>query len=231
MLLFLPLWAEVADEEKAQKLVGQLTDTQQFWREYGVPSLSAGDSYYNDKGYWNGPVWVQWNYLIYRGLQNYGYKETADTLADKVYQAVIEGLERDHTFWEFYSPDESWGGYHQAYIWTGIVARMMLEQADKTVGINDQPSTSLPEEYILKQNYPNPFNNSTVIQYELPNDSRVTLSVYNMTGQKVATMVNETQAAGNYEVRFKRKDLASGVYFYQLKTSGRNQTRKMILLK
>ncbi len=60
---FLPLWAGVADKQQASYLVKHLTDTASFWRRYGVPSLAANDSYYNPRGYWNGPVWIQWNYL------------------------------------------------------------------------------------------------------------------------------------------------------------------------
>ncbi len=54
-------------KDQAARLVAKLKDTSKFWREYGVPSLAADDRYYNPKGYWNGPMWVQWNYLIVRG--------------------------------------------------------------------------------------------------------------------------------------------------------------------
>lgn len=124
---FLPLWAGVADEQRATRLVGKLTDTAQFWREYGVPTLSAQDSYYNDKGYWNGPVWVQWNYLIMLGLQDYGYHEEARALVDRVVAGMVSVLKDNHNLWEFYSPDEPWGGYHKTYIWAGIINRMMMD--------------------------------------------------------------------------------------------------------
>ncbi|MCD4775191.1 MAG: hypothetical protein K8S15_03970, partial [Candidatus Aegiribacteria sp.] len=61
---FLPLWAKSATDEQAEELVRVLTDTDKFWRVYGIPSLAADDIYYNPEGYWNGPVWVQWQYLI-----------------------------------------------------------------------------------------------------------------------------------------------------------------------
>ncbi|MEJ2637048.1 MAG: trehalase family glycosidase, partial [Calditrichia bacterium] len=64
---FLPLWAGVASKSQAEILVKKLTDSSKFWREYGVPSLSADDPYYNPTGYWNGPVWVEWDYLIEHG--------------------------------------------------------------------------------------------------------------------------------------------------------------------
>ncbi|MCB2211100.1 hypothetical protein KQI52_03190 [bacterium] len=123
---FLPLWAGIATEEQAERLVREhLTNPDEFWREYGVPSLSADDPYYKPQGYWNGPVWVQWNYLIVRGLLRYGYVDEARELAERVSAGMSEVLAETHTMWEFYSPDEAWGGWHQTYIWAGIVTRMM----------------------------------------------------------------------------------------------------------
>ncbi|WP_128544143.1 MGH1-like glycoside hydrolase domain-containing protein [Larkinella soli] len=127
---FLPLWAGVAPPEQAKRLVEKLTDPQQFWRPFGVPSLSARDPYYNAKGYWNGPVWVEWDYLIVRGLLDYGYKKEARELTDRVARGMIDVLKKDHNLWEFYSPDEAWGGYHKTYIWAGIINRMMMDTQD-----------------------------------------------------------------------------------------------------
>jgi len=124
---FLPLWAGVADKEQAAALLKHLTDPKQFWRKYGVPSLSADDPYFNDKGYWNGPVWVQWNYLIERGLLDYGYPKEAAQLVGKVSDVMVDRLSKDHNLWEFYSPDNLWGGYHKTYIWAGIINRMMKD--------------------------------------------------------------------------------------------------------
>lgn len=124
---FLPLWAGVADKQRAARLVEKLTDTTQFWRPYGIPTLSARDSYYNDKGYWNGPVWVQWNYLIQLGLQDYGYHDVAEELVDRVAKGMVAVLKENHNLWEFYSPDHPWGGYHKTYIWAGIINRMMMD--------------------------------------------------------------------------------------------------------
>ncbi len=124
---FLPLWAGVATEAQAKRLVEKLRDPTKFWRKYGIPTLAADDPYYDDQGYWNGPVWVQWNYLIERGLLNYGYKDLAKELVDRVAKNMIEQLKKDHQLWELYSPDEQWAGHHKQYIWAGIIARMMME--------------------------------------------------------------------------------------------------------
>jgi hypothetical protein len=127
---FLPLWAGIADSARAARVVRKLTDPAKFWRQFGVPSLAADDSYYNPKGYWNGPVWVEWMYLIERGLLEYGYKAEARQLVDRVAAGMIEQLRKDHNLWELYSPDEAWAGFHKTYIWAGLIARMMRDVAE-----------------------------------------------------------------------------------------------------
>ncbi len=124
---FLPLWAGVASKNQAAALVRIMTDTSKFWRRFGVPSLSADDPYYNPSGYWNGPVWVEWEYLLERGLLRYGYRNVAKDLVNHVVSNVIAQLKKDHYFWEFYDPDRQWSGYHRTYIWSGLVSRMLLD--------------------------------------------------------------------------------------------------------
>jgi len=124
---FLPLWAGIADTQQARRLVEKLTDPKKFWRPYGIPSLAADDPYYDPKGYWNGPMWVEWNYLIVRGLIDYGYYRQARELVNRVAAGMIAQLKKNHDFWEFYSPDEQWAGYHRTYIWAGLMGRMLLD--------------------------------------------------------------------------------------------------------
>ena len=98
-----------------------------------------------------------------------------------------------------------------------------------------------PAQFMLEQNYPNPFNPSTNIDYNLPFDSKVSLEVYNIIGNKIAQLVNEEQLAGYYSVNFNsssiNRNISSGVYFYRItavdKTTGNNFSaiKKMILLK
>ena len=81
-------------------------------------------------------------------------------------------------------------------------------------------------------NYPNPFNPTTKIRYELPISGQVSIEVYNITGAKVRTLVNEKKASGLYEVEFDGRGTASGVYFYSLSVDGvLIDTKRMILLK
>ena len=90
---------------------------------------------------------------------------------------------------------------------------------------------SKPQRFMLAQNYPNPFNPSTTIPYELPDRVHVLLTVFNMLGQKVASLVNTDQTAGHHEVRFDGSGLASGVYLYRLEAGDNMQTRKLLLLR
>jgi len=93
------------------------------------------------------------------------------------------------------------------------------------------PNTGNPFQFNLSQNYPNPFNPSTKISYQLPVKSLVTLRVYDIIGREVATLVNEQQNPGLYDVTFDGSWLASGVYFYRIEAGTFIQTKKFVLLK
>ena len=95
----------------------------------------------------------------------------------------------------------------------------------------DEQNNELPVEYKLLNNYPNPFNPSTVISYQLPANSPVTLKIFDVLGREIATLVNKQQQPGNYKINFNANNLASGIYFYMLKAGNFIQTKKMILLR
>jgi len=88
-----------------------------------------------------------------------------------------------------------------------------------------------PVEYSLSQNYPNPFNPSTTISYSIPNDGLVTLKVYDILGNEVATLMNELQTAGVKNITFDASELSSGVYYYQLVSGEFTSTKKLILMR
>ena len=98
-------------------------------------------------------------------------------------------------------------------------------------GVIGDPDGGLPVGYKLSQNYPNPFNPTTKVKYTIPKMSQVTLKVYNLIGQEVATLVNEVQPAGNYIALFEANTLATGVYFYRLEAGNFREVKKMLLLK
>ena len=89
----------------------------------------------------------------------------------------------------------------------------------------------VPGEYSLFQNYPNPFNPSTIINYSVPADGNVKLSVYNIKGELIRTVVNGFRKAGYYSAAFDGTGLSSGIYFYKIDAGKYSQTRKMILIK
>jgi hypothetical protein len=89
----------------------------------------------------------------------------------------------------------------------------------------------IPINFSLSQNYPNPFNPTTEIKYSIPRSGIVTLKVYNILGQEVATLVNQEQKAGNYNVTFNASKLASGVYLYRIQSGNFSLTKKMTVLK
>jgi len=92
-----------------------------------------------------------------------------------------------------------------------------------------------PEEFVLLQNYPNPFNPSTKIGFSIPQTNNVSIDIYNVVGEKVASLVNSSLEAGYHSVDFDASSLSSGTYVYQLKASGPNgtfvETKKMLLMK
>ncbi len=89
----------------------------------------------------------------------------------------------------------------------------------------------VPRVYELSQNFPNPFNPSTLIQYAIPRSGRVRLTVFDILGREIATLVDAEQAAGTYRVRFDGSSLSSGSYFYRLQAGEYTQTRKFSMIR
>lgn len=87
------------------------------------------------------------------------------------------------------------------------------------------------DKYLLNQNYPNPFNPTTKISWQAPKDSWQTLTIYDILGNEVATLIDEYKPAGSYEVEFNANGLASGIYFYTLRSENFSDTKKLVLLK
>jgi len=131
MIGFLPLWAGIASQNQAKDLIEHLSNKDEFWRKYGIPSLSADDPYYmpwTGVCKWNGPVWPQWQFLLFRGLKEYGYNDLAKELVEKFCEVIIRYLKTTHRFWEQYNPDElEEQASNPNYYWTGIIAEMMIE--------------------------------------------------------------------------------------------------------
>ncbi len=137
------------------------------------------------------------------------------------------GLDRQ-TLWN-YLPD----GLHESEL-GGIriiipTILPVLEAYLRTVTVSDNSTLSLTFE--LKQNFPNPFNPTTNISFSIPQSGLVTLKIYNILGQEVATLLNSNIPAGVHEIRFNARNLAGGVYIYHIQTQNFVDSKKFILLK
>ncbi len=117
---------------------------------------------------------------------------------------------------------------------THSVAKLTPRKDDDILGYVNSVGNELkvmPVAYKLNQNYPNPFNPSTTITYDIPKQGFVKVTVYNLLGQQVMTLVNQDQSAGSHYVSFNASSLNSGVYFYSLTAGNFSQVKKMILVK
>ncbi len=111
---------------------------------------------------------------------------------------------------------------------------VLAERSVSTVRVDDQ--LRMPADYTLAQNFPNPFNPSTTIAYQVPERTMVNLTIYDMLGRRINTLVNEVRTSGTYEVLWDGTDedgrpVSSGVYFYRLQTDRSSQMKRMVLLR
>ena len=115
-----------------------------------------------------------------------------------------------------------------------VIAAIGSDENGRVVPISVEPlkkNTTVPDAYSLSQNYPNPFNPTTEINFRLPEASDVRLEIFNMMGQKVATLVNRRLEAGEYSFVWDGSEVASGVYFYRFQADDFSATKKMVLMK
>jgi hypothetical protein len=164
-------------------------------------------------------------------------------------QVTLAGLEgsifRYYEDWEYgYQEDSYTNGWltsiavyregNTIHKWISGSGGLILYTNDYITDVLED-NTAQISEFKLNQNYPNPFNPSTTISWQAPIAGHQTLKVYDVLGNEVAALVDEYRAAGNYETEFNPtssiKNLASGIYFYQLKAGDYVETKKMILLK
>jgi len=144
---------------------------------------------------------------------------------------VINNLALDTTYAKPRAGYVNGGGDDCLGIWTGGPTGINAYSSRLCASTTGIHKTGIPVEFSLSQNYPNPFNPSTSIKYEIPVGSNVSLTVYNLLGESVTTLVDEYKPAGSYEVKFDASNYASGVYFYKIEAGGFSDIKKMMLVK
>ncbi|MHC1738020.1 MAG: CotH kinase family protein [Ignavibacteriaceae bacterium] len=154
------------------------------------------------------------------GLSNAGEKVWLEDAAGSVIDTVTFLA---HTI------DQSYGRIPDGGSWEILSSITRGTSNSGALRVNDGNSVSL--NFNLYQNYPNPFNPSTKISYQIPQTGKVSLKVFDLLGNEIATLVNEEKADGTYETEFNAAKYPSGLYFYRLQTGAFTETKKMILLR
>jgi len=148
---------------------------------------------------------------------------------------ITEGVPAD---WNFILIDKLTGKQHN--LRSAVSSEIEIKETDGSeqrfellvIPYSDETSgDGIPSDFALNQNYPNPFNPATVIQYDLPESADVRLDVYSIEGRLIASLVNETQQAGQHQVTFQGDNLASGIYIYRLQAGSYVSTKRMTLVK
>lgn len=153
------------------------------------------------------------------GKGRYGFLVTAfdgGSSADLIKIVIWDKLNGDQIIYDNLVMTALAGGY------INILTRPFVKDDNELIS---------PDQYGLEQNYPNPFNPSTTIKYWVPEEGFVTLKVYDILGNEVASLVNERRAAGTYSTTFEASKLASGIYIYTLRAGTFTESKKMILAK
>ncbi len=135
--------------------------------------------------------------------------------------------------WEWDDTNQNWINLNSS---SYFPVTLLMRATVNTLTAVHEIDNKIPEDFILSQNYPNPFNPSTTIKYALPKESNVSLKVFDILGKEVASLVDETQHAGTYNVEWKGinnrgENLTSGIYLYKLSVNGKSFTRKMLFVK
>ncbi len=170
------------------------------------------------------------------GFNGFEYRYGIQRAADKSFTLETAGFGQN-AYRVRYIPQTSKGTFTQPYTapldkWTDKEDKSDQFEA-APLGFTDvrDLESGIPSKFSLDQNYPNPFNPTTTIKFAIPADENVSLKVFNVLGQEVATLVNKQMKAGSYSFDFNASKLSSGVYFYRVEAGSFNATKKMLLLK
>jgi hypothetical protein len=206
---------------------GPFVFTGNKFEPFFIPNLIAGQA--------ANAVRLQWTARC--GTSSYGFSAQRHRTGDSVFVDVpgtyTAGSAPAGALGSYATDDNApldggWVYRIRALTSSGDVGYSPIDSVNVVNGVN---ALNTPVEFSLSQNYPNPFNPATTIRYGLPSRTRVSLVVYNILGQVVTTLVDETQEAGYHDVQLRANTLASGVYIYRIAAGGNIRSMKMILVK
>ena len=230
------------------KLSGLDNDTRYFWRVKA--SNSSGESNWSDTFYFlTAPPFITVVYpngneqFIGDSTYIIRWKDNLTDLVninlilnDTVSLSIADSVLSQTNAYQWTVPDSLQRDSSYKIEITDVTDNNIFDSSDEnffintgTVGVDE--ATGVVKSYKLYQNYPNPFNPSTVIKYDLPGISKVTISVFNVIGQKVAVLLNQVQNTGVHSVIWNARNFASGVYFYRIKATGVNSKSNFISYK
>jgi hypothetical protein len=183
-----------------------------------------------------GEVWAMGTSQIIRWETNISDSVRIDLLNDQQFVMTIDTTRGNPSAFDWMIPTNLTVGPNYKIVVVSMEDGAVVDTSEGTFSIDpatgiETQDTEIPDEYKLSQNYPNPFNPLTSIEFAIPNDEFVNLTVYNMLGKTISTLVNERMPGGNYEVNFDASDLSSGVYFYRLTAGSFVNIKKMVVIK
>lgn len=172
---------------------------------------------------------IQLSWITATELNNQGFEIERKTTESWEKIGFVDG-NGTTTEMQYYSFTDNSGLVNNVY---KIYYRLKQIDFDGTYEYSNEVTIELsqPDSYLLNQNYPNPFNPSTIISWQLPESKFVTLKIYDVLGNEVASLINEEKPAGNFEVEFDSNGLPSGIYLYTIQAGNFTDSRKMIILK
>jgi hypothetical protein len=237
---------EVADEEGNIKVVGghswNMNDAE------GNDNVAAcapchgdfGPSFKDKLYYINGNADIDGD-GIEEGLQVeiHGLMDSLATLLPKNEEGEVELVRGDSTltpaitrsaYVYFWIEEDRSSGIHNPAFAVSLL-KAAIEALGGVVSVDYPKDGAMPQEYKLSQNYPNPFNPTTTIEYTLPKQSMVTITIYDAIGNEIERLYSGEKAPGTYSIQWNAANYASGIYFYKLSADAFVQVKKMLLLK
>ena len=229
---------------KPQMVIGQIhgSETNSELLKIRWTGILPGKCYVEARYQTNDPAGTEYGAVLASGLSLGDLISYTITMKSGTIDCTINGNSASQTYTAYYygTADRYYfkaGDYLQYNVPDPIIygqSQFYKLSLIAAPTLNDERyASSTPSEikYKLEQNYPNPFNPSTAINYYLPVSGHVKLNVYNVVGDKVAELINENKASGNYSLLFNGSGLPSGLYLYKLESGGYSITKKMMLLK